>query len=194
MAIVYRVYSNGGSGGPIDYSTPIATAASPSYTTGPLSASGDYRFGVHAFDGSSGIEELNTQASVRITLDAGGNDVGQAPNAAYATVARPTANGGCLVTWAYPSSGQAPTPTAFLIYLTAGLTPNLATPSATVAYSRSLSGYRCQLTGLADGTTYSVAVVSQAAGGRVSNPVVATVVGDSTPPEDVDALTAVAVA
>jgi len=58
MPILYRVYSNGGSGGPINDSSPIATVAGLTFTTGSLRGPGIYRLGVHAFDSSTGIEEL----------------------------------------------------------------------------------------------------------------------------------------
>ena len=193
MTILYRVYSNGGSGGPINDSSPIATVAGLTFTTGSLRGPGIYRFGVHAFDSSTGIEELNTQASVCIVLDANGNDVGQGPNAPYALLARPTSNGGCRVDWAYSSRGQAATPMTFLVYLNIGATPNLTTPVASAAYSLGLTSYGCQLSGLADGVTYTVAIVSQTAGGQTATAIVTTVVGDSTPPGDVDALVAYAV-
>ncbi len=189
MPIVYRIYSNGGSGGPIDYSTPIASVATTTFTTGPLSAPGDYRFGVHACNSSTGIEELNTQASLRISLDANGNDTGQGPNVPFALVTRPTANGGCRVSWGYQPRGQAAAPKTFAVYLTPGLTPDLTTPAASVAYVPGQPSFGCQLSGLADGATYTVSVASVPAGGRPTSSVVSTtVVGDSTPPMDVDAL------
>jgi hypothetical protein len=193
MAIVYRIYSNGGSGGAINYAQPIATTADTSFTTGVLTAPGSYQFGVHAYDTSSGVEELNTQASVSITLDANGNDVGQAPLPPYSLIASSTANGGCRVAWTYPSRTQGPLPVSFLVYLTPGPTPSFSTPVATIAFGSGLTAYSCQLGGLSDGVSYTVAVMSQSAGGVTSGPIVAAVVGDSTPPQDVDVLTATAI-
>lgn len=194
MAIVYQVFSNDGHGGPIDYTTPIATVAGTSYTTGPLAASGDYRFAVRAKDAATGLSEANTQASVRIALDAGGNDVGAAPGAPFALVARATSGGGCLAEWSYLGGKQAPAPASFLVYLTAGTSPALTIPVATAPYRPGVSGYSCRLGGLADAVTYTVAVVARGASPLlVSGPAVATVVGDATPPEDVESLAAVAV-
>ena len=194
MAIVYQVFSNDGLGGPIDYTTPIATVSGTSYTIGALAPSGDYRFGVRAKDTATGLAEANTQASVRIALDATGRDVGLVPNVPFATVARPTSNGGCLVAWSYFAAGQAAAPTSFLVYLTAGTSPALTTPVATVAYQPGVSGYSCQLGGLADATTYTVSIISLGASAYLTSAAAsATVVGDATPPGDVDALAAVAV-
>ena len=194
MAIVYQVFSNGGTGGPVDYSTPIATVTGTSYTTGALAAPGDYRFAVRAKDAVTGLAEANTQASVRVVLDASGNDIGRVPNPPFAPVARPTSGGGCLVAWSYFAAGQAAAPSSFLVYLTAGTSPALTTPVATVPYRPGVSGYSCQLGGLADATTYTVAVVAVAATGLASAAATATVVGDATPPTDVEALAATAVA
>lgn len=194
MAIVYQVFSNGGSGGPVDYTAPIATLSGTSYTTGALAPSGDYRFAVRAQDTATGLAEANTEASVRIVLDPSGQDVGRVPNAPFALVARPTSNGGCLVAWSYFAAGQAAAPTSFLVYLTAGTTPSLTTPVATVSYRPGVSSYSCQLSGLADATTYTVAVVSQgAASPSAGAAATSRVVGDTTPPGDVEALAAVAV-
>src|SRR5438309_5114675 len=113
MAIVYQVFSNGGTGGPIDYSTPIATVSGTSYMTGALAAPGDYRFAVRAKDTGTALAEANTQASVRIALDAAGRDIGRVPNTPFATVARPTSGGGGLVEWSYFAAGQAVAPSNF---------------------------------------------------------------------------------
>ena len=194
MAIVYQVFSNGGSGGPVDYSTPIATVSGTSYTTGALAAPGVYRFAVRAKDTATGLADANTQATVRVALDASGVDVGGVPNPPFAAVARPTAGGGCLVAWTYFAAGQAAPPANFLVYLTAGTTPALTTPAATVPYRPGASGYSCQLGGLADATTYTVAIVSVGATAIASDAATATVVGDATPPADVESLAASAVA
>jgi hypothetical protein len=192
MAIVYNIYSNGGSGGPVNFSTPIATTTNLSYTVGPLSPTSNYRFTVRSMDTAAGIEESNTQASVRVVLDATGLEVGQRPNAPSALTARATSNGGCLAAWAYTSAGQVASPTSFLIYLTAGPTVDLTTPAATVVYIPATSSYSCQLVGLADGSAYTVAVVAQGASNAITSvAVTALVYGDSTPPNAVDALVAV---
>ncbi len=194
MAIVYQVFSNDGAGGPIDYSTVVATASSTSYTTGALAPSGHYRFAVRAMDTATGLAEANTQASVQIVLDTAGNDVGHVPNAPFAVTARATSGGGCQVAWTYFTAGQAGAPTDFLVYLTAGIAPTLTTPAATIAYQPRVAGYSCQLGGLSDATTYTVSVVSVGTGASAASAAnSATVVGDATPPADVDSLAAVAI-
>jgi hypothetical protein len=193
MAIVYQVYSNDGKGGPVDYANPISTVSGTTYTTGSLSASGDYRFAVRAMDTTTGLLEANTQASIRLRLDASGNEVGQVPNAPFAPIARLSPNGGCLFAWSYFATGQAVAPTTFLVFLTSGATASLVAPVANVSYQPGVLSYSTQLNGLSDGATYTVSVVSQAAAGTMSAAVSTLVIGDSTPPLDVEGLSALAV-
>lgn len=193
MAITYNIYANDGLGGPVDYTTPIATTPALGWTPGPLPPSSDTTFAVRAFDTTLGLEEANTEARVRIILDATGRDVSARPNPPSALVARATAAGGCLASWSYSPTGQGGWPTAFSVYLTPGTVASYATPSATVAFVPGRLAYSSQLSGLADGATYAVAVrASNASGAEANTSVVATVVGDSTPPANVDALSATA--
>src|SRR5205085_892840 len=57
MALVYRVYSNGGTGGPVDFTSPVATTGGLTSTVGPLAPSTDTTFVVRAFDPATGLEE-----------------------------------------------------------------------------------------------------------------------------------------
>lgn len=191
MAIIYRIYSNGGSGGPIDVATPIATTTGTTYTPPALAPSGDYRFAVRAHDTETGIEEANTQATVRLTLDGSGRAVGRGPNPVHALVARPLAGGDCRVEWAYHPAGQSMPPGTFAVYLTVGPTPALASPVAIVPHRAGTHGYSCPLRGLDDSTVYSVSVVARGVDDLATSlPVSTTVRGDSTPPDDVEGLTA----
>ena len=147
---IYNIYSNGGTGGPVDYSTPIATTASLSYVTGTLAAPSDNTFAVRCLDPSTNLEEANTDARVRIVIDANGLDVSSRPNPPDALVVRPTANGGCKVSWSYSSAGQGGLPSGFFVYLTPGAVANYANPAATVPFVPGRAGYTCNLTGLAD--------------------------------------------
>ena len=106
MAISYNVYANDGAGGAVNYAAPIATTPAPTYTTAPLAAPSDNTFAVRAFDATSGIEEANTEARVRIVLDGSGNDVTASPNGVTGLSATPTAGGSCWVAWGYNAAGQ----------------------------------------------------------------------------------------
>jgi hypothetical protein len=192
MAIAYHIYANDGLGGLVNYATPIGTTSGLSFTPPVLAAPSDNTFVVRAFDTSTDLEEANTEASVRIVIDGNGQDVTSQPNAPFALTVRATAGGGCLATWAYNPGGQGSAPTGFYVYLSAGNQANYANPAATVAYVPGRAGYSCALSGLADATLYTVAVRAYNATAIEPNTtVIATVIGDSTPPENVDSLTAV---
>jgi hypothetical protein len=191
MGIVYNVYANDGQGGPVNYATPIATTAALSFTPPPLAAPSDNTFLVRAFDTAVGLEEANTDARVRIVVDSAGNDVTTRPNAPFALALRATAGGGCDASWSYNTAGQGGPPTGFYVYLSPGASPSYASPAATVPYVAGRAGYACELSGLVDGATSTVAVRAfNAAGAETNTTVVASIVGDSTPPTNVDALTA----
>jgi hypothetical protein len=189
MALTYNIYSNGGTGGPVDYSTPIATTTGLSFAAGPLASPSDNTFAVRCLDPSTNLEEANTDARVRIVIDANGLDVTGRPNPPDTLVVRPTASGGCRINWAYGPAGQGAPPSGFYVYLTPGAVADYSNPAATVAYVPGRVGYSCDLAGLADRATYTVAVRSyNAAATETNTTVVATVVGDATPPDDVDEL------
>jgi hypothetical protein len=189
MSIVYNVYANDGRGGLVNYAAPIGTTASLTFNPPALAAPSDTTFVVRAFDTSVGIEEANTQARVRIVIDANGQDVTAIPNAPGALFVRATQGGGCLATWAYNPAGQAGPPAGFSVFLTPGTAAAYTTPTATVPFVPGQVGYSCELAGLADGSTYTVAVRAyNAVATEANTTVVARVVGDSTPPEGVDAL------
>lgn len=190
MGIVYNVYANDGRGGAINYATPIATTASLSFTPPALAAPSDTTFLVRAFDTAVGLEESNTDARVRIVLDAAGNDVTARPNAPFALAVRATAGGGGAASWSYNAAGQGGPPAGFYIYLSPGAAPSYTAPAATVPYVAGRACYSCGLSGLAEGSPSTVAVRAfNAAGVEGNTTAVASIVGDATPPSNVDALT-----
>jgi hypothetical protein len=191
-AVQYHVYANDGSDGPVDYTSAIATVDGLSYEVGPLAIPSDWTFAVRAFDVSSGLEEKNVDARVRIHLSAAGVDLGRLPNAPSGLAARATAAGTATVTWSYVPLGQGSAPAGFRVYV--GLpTPSYASPAATVPYSASLSQYRAPLSGLAGGDAVGVAVRAYNSGGEEQNAVVVTFVAAATGPDAVSGLTAVVV-
>ncbi|HWE37721.1 MAG TPA: hypothetical protein VG406_14230 [Isosphaeraceae bacterium] len=191
MGIVYNVYANDGHGGPVNYATPIATTTALSFKPPALAAPSDSTFVVRAFDTTVGLEEANTDARVRIVVDAGGNDITARPNAPFALALRATAGGGCSASWSYNPAGQGGPPTGFYAYLSPGTSPSYASPAATVPYVAGLAGYSCELSGLVDGTTSTIAVRAfNSAGIGTNTTAVASITGDSTPPTNVDALAA----
>jgi hypothetical protein len=158
MAISYNIYANDGMGGNVNYLAPIATTSDLTYAVGVLVMPSDNTFAVRAFDTVSGIEEANTDARVRIILDASGNDVTNRPNAVVGLSAQPTAGGTCWVSWGYDSTGQGGPPSLFNVILTVGSRSSLSNPTASIAYLPGVPGYGCSLGGLVANTPCTIAV------------------------------------
>ena len=147
MAILYNIYANDGLGGPVNYATALATTPSLSWSPGPLSPSSDNTFAVRAFDSTAGLEEANTEARVRIIVDASGRDATARPNAPTALVARAAASGGCLASWTYLPAGQGAPATSFSVFLAAGAAPSYATIAATVPFAPGVPGLHLPVVG-----------------------------------------------
>lgn len=190
MPVSYHIYSNNGIGGPIDYSTPVATASGTTWTGPALSPGAVASYAVRAFDTISGLEESNTDATVTIMLDASGNDVTAVPMAPAGLSASPRAGGVVRVSWSYPSTGRVRRPAGFRVY--AG-TPAVAysAPAAVIPYDGPGSLHHfADLSGLTPGTTYAVAVRAYNASGEEANTATAFVTPDASGPSPVDSLVA----
>lgn len=199
MATRYRVYSNGGTGGPVDYSAPAADAlADPLWSPPPLAPSTDTTFAVRCYDDVTGAEEANTVAAFRIVLDASGADVTRRPAPPAAASADPRPAGAARAHWSYRTPPGSDPPSGFRVYLG---TPaaDYAAPARTVPYFAGRSRYATgpesgplggDLTGLADGVAYQVAVRAFNAWGEHPEAALAAVVGRVAapgPPEPVAA-------
>lgn len=188
MAPLYKVYSNGGGGGPIDYTTPIGSTSGLSLATGALTFPGDYLFGVRVTEG--GIEEQNVDAVLRLVLDASGADVTGRPNSPGDLTARPSANAGARVSWSYNALNQGGPPQSFRVWATVGGTVNYAaSPVATVTYSRGATRYEAAITGLTGGVSYSIGVRAYNAVADDGNTAKVDLVADGTGPAAIDAIT-----
>jgi hypothetical protein len=183
MAIVYNIYANGGAGGPVNFTTPIATTTSLSYVTGMLPAGSDTTFAVRAKDTASNLEEANTDACVRVALDANGNDIGGRPNPPHALLLSTAAGGGCLVSWAYFQAAGSATPVGFQVFLSEGSSALFGSLASTVPYVYGQVGYICRLPGPYVLSTYSASVRAYNAAGSDGNTiVVGAIVGVPTSP------------
>ncbi len=165
MAIVYRIYSNRGSGGPVDYSAPIASTNSLTWVTGPVGPSADTTFVVRAFDPVTGLEESNTEARLRVAFGPDGTDITGRPNPPHALSVSPTIGGGCRVAWAYAPAEPGGVPTGFHVYLTPGNTVDSTSQAGAVPYTPGKVGYSLILPGPYTLSTYTAAVCSFNASG-----------------------------
>jgi hypothetical protein len=160
MPIIYRIYSNHGTGGPVDYSTPVATTAGITYVTDPLPPASDSTFVVRAFDTITNLEEANTEARVQVVVGADGQDLSDLPKAPHALSISPTFGGGCRVSWAFAPAGTNGLPVGFYVYLTKGQIAVDSTPTATVPFVAGRIGYSYTLPGPFSPATYSASVRS----------------------------------
>ncbi len=136
----------------------MATTSGLTYHAPPLAAPSDTTLAVRAFDAASGIEEANTDARVRIVLDASGNDVTASPGGVLGLAARPMAGGACWVAWSYNPAGQGGPPARFDVFLAPAGSPWPATPAASVGSLPGQVGYGCSLPALGVGPTASIGV------------------------------------
>lgn len=189
--MMYRVYSNGGTGGPVDYGTPIASVDSLSYQTGPLSAPGDYTFAVRAFDPVTGLDDGNTDARTRIVLDAAGADLGGVlgPPRSVAVSRRP--GGAAEVSWTYRRGKGETGPERFSVDVKPAGGSEAPLGLASVDYVRGQVDYRARLSGLAFGTYELTVRALGPLGQGASAPPVVCVLGQAVTPLAMDPITIV---
>lgn len=191
MATQYRIYKNDGAGGPVDYSTVVATVSTLTYTASALPLNSDTTFAVRTYDTVTGFTDLNTDVTVRIIVDGSGNDVTNRPAAPVAITARAIAGAAIRVEWLYPSNASNTAPTSFKVWITSGSSVNYAvSPNATVTYVAGKSLYKVDVSGFTTGTTYTVGVRATNASGDETNTSSFSVVADGTAPSVSGALTA----
>jgi hypothetical protein len=174
MAIAYRIYSNGGTGGPVDFSAPVATTADLGFVTQALAPSTDSTFAVRAYDTDTGLEEANTAAQARVVLDGQGQDVTRRPNAPHAVCLAPSAGGGFRVSWAFRPDPRCGVPDGFKVSLARGATATGAAAVATIGYVPGQAGYSCVLPGPIALATYTAVVESYNAVGTDGGTATAT--------------------
>jgi hypothetical protein len=131
--------------------------------------SSDNTFLVRAYDPTTGLEEANTEAMVRLVIGPNGLDLTGLPNPPHALAASDAQGGGCRITWAYSPDWESGTPSGFHVYISAGTVVETTAASATVPYLSGVSGYSCLLPGPFSRTTYTVLVRSFNAVGTESN-------------------------
>jgi hypothetical protein len=198
----YHIYSNTNANDPtgyvtadpIDYTLPIATTGLLTWTSSPLAYPGTWRFGVRAFDTLTMLEEKNLDCAVTIILNASGVDISTQPKAPTALRALARAGGTIRVEWAYNTINPSPIPTGFHVYIGTGGMPSYGSPAATVLFSAAIAGsFMADLTGLPNGTTYTLGVRAYNSTAEEANTVTVNCTADATGPAAVSALTAIAI-
>jgi hypothetical protein len=201
--VEYHIYANTGIGDPINYHVPVATTLLTTWTSFVLAHPGDWKFGVRAFWSGTGLEEGNLDCAVEIILDGSGNDITNRPGPPTGLRAFATRGGGITVEWHYnqltrpPANAQIASrgmPTGFHVYKGTGGVPNYASPAATVLFGTGfLNNFRAALSGLTDGTAYTIGVRAYNATAEEQNTTTVTVTADASGPTAVLDLTAIAI-
>jgi len=190
--LYYNIYSDTGTGDPINYDVPIATVTVTTWTSGGLAFPGTWKFGVRAMN-EWGIER-NLDCAVTIILDQYGNDITNRPMPPVGLRAFALPAGAVRVEWGY-SQVQGPTaPQGFNVYCTAGTVISYGSPAVVVPASASLFNmFQSQIAGLTDGTTYTIGVRAYNTSGEEPNTTTVQVVADASGPLPVSGLIGVAV-
>lgn len=182
MSLEYRIYANDGAGGPVDLSSPVATVSGTTWDAPPLAAGADATYLVRVRDASTGLEEENADARVRIRLAADCLDASALPNAPIGLTVRARSGSSARVSWLYSPAGQGAAPVVFRVY--AGTTtPDYSTPAATAAYSPNSPGrpYEATLTDLSAGPLVVVVRAANAAGEETNTAAAATTIPAAGP-------------
>lgn len=193
MATGYHIYTNTGAGDPINYASPAATVSALTWTSPTLSFPGTWSFGVRAFDTESGLEEQNLDCSVTMSLESSSQNITNQPLPPAGLRALPLAGGSVRLEWPYPVVNRARVPTGFHVYMGTGGTPDYSTPTETVSFGAGLANtFVANLSGLTDGTTYSIGVRAYNATAEETNTNTVAVTADASGPSAVVSLTAIA--
>lgn len=189
MAIQYRIYSGDASGGPVDYSTVLATTASLSIAMSALANNTTTIFAVRTYDTVTGLDDAGTDAQVTIITDGSGLDATNRPYASSSLRALPSPTG-ATIEWTYPHLIASRQPTGFHVYVTA-TTISYASVQATVLWATGRGGkFRATIAGLTPGTAYQAAVRAYNASGEEPNTAVIGFTLPAAAPLNVDGLTA----
>lgn len=186
--ISYNVYSNGGTGGPIDYQSPVATVTGATWAFA-LPAPGEWSFGVRAFDENG--EEENLDCSAMCAIDANGDDVTGPPLPPMGLRAFALPAGAVRAEWWWPASASNGAPLGFHVFLGPEQGPPTAeAPAATVPYGSGAFGmFSADLNGLEGGTTYLINVRAFNKMGLEGGAAAIAVTAGSLGPAPIDGLT-----
>lgn len=189
----FEVWQGLPDGSPIDYtSTPTATLRGLTWTSSTLAAPSSNRFAVRAYDPATGYDDGNLDATVIVTLDSLGRDITSLPNAPTALTASPGPSGTLVLRWAsITPPGSTNAPSGFYAYLGTG-SLTYGTPAATVPYVPGLTLYTATLSGLSDGTTYTIGVRAYNAVGTENNTATTTATASTIGPLPISSLTGIA--
>lgn len=187
MSTQYRIFSNDFAGGPVDYSTPLATVSGSPYSTAAIPTGSDVTFAIRTYDSVSGLDDGNVDAVVRIVTNGSGADKTAVPAMPSTISATARAGGECRVDWVFVRGVGPAEPTDFDVFITAGTSVTYGTPATTVSYVNGRSIYTANLTGLTHGTAYKIGVRPKNATGN-GTPIEVGITGKATGPDQPESI------
>lgn len=190
IGLIYRVYSNGGLGGAIDYSSPIAEVDGQEWVSEPLAVGASFRFGVRSYDPARGLEEENIDAAVSLNLDHAGRDVTRVPRAPIGLRAIDLGSGRVRLEWTDAGRQGPNMATAFHVYISQESIVDFSSPIIVLAGASRGDSFATEIGGLLDGRQYAAVVRSRNSYGEEGNVSTIHFTVDSTPPSQVDGLSA----
>lgn len=190
LGLIYRIYSNAGLGGPIDYNSPIAETSGLEWTSEPLAVGSSFRFGVRAYDPAWGLLEENLDASVSLALDHAGRDVTRVPRAPIGLRAIDLGRGRVRLEWTDAGRRGSNMATMFHVYISPDSIADFSSPIVVPAATSRGDAFATEIDGLVDGQRYAVVVRACNPHGEEGNVSTVHFTVDSTPPSQVDGLSA----
>lgn len=156
--ILARVYVGDTAGGPVDYSTPFLETAAETAELPPLNPGESRRVAVRFVDSDTGLEELNTDAQIYVTMDMAGRDVSTVPPGPAGISLRDTGPGAALLIWQYNPQAGDEIPDAWDVYATPGNEVNYSVSEISITHNQLKTRYSYQLSGFVPGVAVAVAV------------------------------------
>ena len=190
LGLIYKIYSNAGLGGPIDYNSPIAETSGLEWTSEPLAVGSSFRFGVRAYDPAWGLQEENLDASASLNLDHAGRDVTHVPRAPIGLRAIDLGRGRVRLEWTDASRQDSNMATMFHVYISHDSNIDFSSPIIVPAATSRGNAFATEIDGLVDGRRYAAVVRACNTYGEEGNVSTVHFTADSTPPSQVDGLSA----
>jgi hypothetical protein len=188
LGVVYRIYSNGGLGGGIDYGSPITEVSGLEWTSDALPAGSSFRFGVRAYDHVSGLQDENLDASVLLIIDADGRDATRVPRSPLGLRAVDQGGGRIRLEWTIVDASAANRATHFHVYLAQDAVTDFSSPILVPASALRGDVVATEVHDLPEGRRHAAIVRAVNAHGEDGNMHAIHFTADRTPPARVDDL------
>lgn len=125
---LYRIFSNNGFGGSIDYSSPIAEISGLEWTSDALPAGSSFRFGVRSYDPANGLEDENLDAAVTLIINSEGRDATRIPRSPLGLRVLDQGGGSVRLEWTIVDASAPNRATHFHVYIAQDAVTDFSSP------------------------------------------------------------------